>query len=264
MNQPITILLTVVCWIGLTATPTGFCQSESSKIQSLPRYVCQELPAVPAGEWPSDDAWRTVPSTGTFVRAEDGQETREKTEARMGWTRDGVYIRWMSTDPHIWIDYKNRDDPLWNEEVVEVFLALSEDPYRYLEFEVSPNNLIVDLDIQWKNNAGALSMVGNKDWDSKGSRSRVKLDGTLNDPSDIDRSWIADLFIPFADMDVKAPTKGAPSPTWRVNFYRIDRPSKSQPENDEYSAWSPTLVTPAAYHVPPRFGYLTFAHRQAK
>ncbi len=264
MNPRIPILLVLACSIGLTVAPTGSCQSQSTKAPSLPRYVCQELPTVPTGDWPSDAAWRTLPSTGLFVLAEDGQKTREKTEARMGWTRDGIYIRWTCTDPHIWIDYKNRDDELWNEEVVEVFLALSKDPYRYFEFEVSPNNLIVDLDIRWSKKSGALGMVGDKDWDSKGSRSRVELDGTLNDPSDVDRGWTADLFVPFADMGVKAPKKGAPSPTWRVNFYRIERQSKSPSKNDEYSAWSPTLTSPPAYHTPPRFGFLTFTHRKAK
>ena len=40
---------------------------------------------------------------------------------------------------------------------------------------------------------------------------------------------------------------------WRANFYRIERPAGSLPE---FTAWSPTLVTPADFHKPARFGVL--------
>ena len=48
-------------------------------------------------------------------------------------------------DPDIWGTYTNRDDPLWDEEVVEVFLDDDCDEWSFLEFEVSPNNVVVDL-----------------------------------------------------------------------------------------------------------------------
>jgi hypothetical protein len=39
-----------------------------------------------------------------------------------------------------------------------------------------------------------------------------------------------------------------------VNLYRIDL----SPEPVEFQSWSPTLVTPANFHVPERFGTITF------
>jgi hypothetical protein len=52
---------------------------------------------------------------------------------------------------------------------------------------------------------------------------------------------------------------GRPTPvageTWRANFFRIDR----HPElGDEYSAWQPTMRSPADFHVGEAFGTLKF------
>jgi hypothetical protein len=38
---------------------------------------------------------------------------------------------------------------------------------------------------------------------------------------------------------------------WRGNFYRIDVPKNG---NKEYSAWSPTMASPACFHKPLYFG----------
>jgi hypothetical protein len=65
------------------------------------------------------------------------------------------------------------------------------------------------------------------------------------------------LRIPFASLGRTTPADGE---TWRANFFRIDR----HPEwGDEYSAWSPTMKTPADFHVPAAFGTLLFSDRKS-
>ena len=41
----------------------------------------------------------------------------------------------------------NRDDPLYNEEVVEAFVA-PEDTHHYYEFNLSPRNVVFDSEIR--------------------------------------------------------------------------------------------------------------------
>jgi hypothetical protein len=65
------------------------------------------------------------------------------------------------------------------------------------------------------------------------------------------QDWWAGLFLPWEGM------AAAPPPhLWRANFYRIERPAGEPPE---FTAWSPTLVAPADFHKPSRFGLLELA-----
>ena len=64
--------------------------------------------------------------------------------------------------------------------------------------------------------------------------------------------WTAGLVVPWADLGFPDPP--ALPRVWRVNFYRIDRPRDGS--SAEFSCWSPTLETPANFHVPARFGLL--------
>jgi len=78
----------------------------------------------------------------------------------------------------------------------------------------------------------------------------VKVVGDLDNHAKPDTSWSVEVAIPFAGLGVSAPSAGD---RWRANLYRIDCTTPAQ-----YSAWSPTLAFPAAYHVPKRFGWLAF------
>lgn len=221
-----------------------------------PLYTCFRIPVVDSEGWPTDDVWNSLPSTGDFVKAQDGKTPNLKTEACMGWTEEGLYIRWICEDPHIWCTYTKRDDTLWNQEVVELFLSPNDDPYHYYEFEVSPNNLIVDLDIQWPIISGMRRMRGEITWNSPGCRSKVILDGTLNQSTDTDTEWQAYLFIPFSDIGLQPPSQENLDLHLRANLYRIDRQASF---GDEYHAWNPTMKTPASFHVPERLGFLKFS-----
>ena len=232
----------------------------ASSTSDLPDYTCYRISSISADGWPNAAAWEALPSTGLFVDATNGEAMALDTEARIGWTDEGLYFRWTCEDPDIWTTFTERDQHLWDEEVVEVFFSTSEDPWHYFEIEVSPNNLIVDLDITWPERNGQRRMNGDIDWNSPGSRSHVEVDGTWDDRGETDRSWTAQLFIPFTDIEVNPPIENTEDIVWRLNLYRIDRPA-SNPIG--FSAWSPTLKTPAAYHVPEQFGYMRFSTGEA-
>ena len=71
--------------------------------------------------------------------------SRFPTEAAIVWDAANLYVAFDCTDPDPWGTMKNRDDRLWDEEVVEVFLDPDGDGENYAELEVSPNNVVVDL-----------------------------------------------------------------------------------------------------------------------
>jgi hypothetical protein len=135
---------------------------------------------------------------------------------------------------------RHRDDPIYEEEVVEVFLAPgAEDPRAYFEYEVSPAGVLFDARIEnpQGRRAGMKILTG---WDCE----EIGWGAGI-----VPGGWWAVLALPWASM-----LRGAPMPAlWRANFYRIDRPTGSPPE---YSAWSPTLADPPDFHLPARFGTL--------
>ena len=131
---------------------------------------------------------------------------------------------------------RGRDEPLWQEDVCEVFLSPFDPPKVYFEFEVNPLGALFDARIESPDGRRE-TMRSDVSWNLSGfsGRSRVR-------PG----RWSAVFTIPLAPL---APP-GIPRP-WRANFFRIDRGTA-----DEYSAWSPTFADPADFHLPGRFGFL--------
>jgi hypothetical protein len=130
----------------------------------------------------------------------------------------------------------HRDEPLWREDVCEVFLSPFDPPSVYFEFEINPLGTLFDARIE----------------SSEGRRETMRSDVSWNLPGLSGRSrvrpgrWSAVVTIPLAPL---APD-GIPR-TWRANFFRIDRGAP-----DEFSAWSPTFCDPPEFHRGDRFGFL--------
>ena len=130
-----------------------------------------------------------------------------------------------------------RDAPLYEEEVVEVFFDPAGDLEGYFEIEVNPRNAVCDLVLRRTRNGYRKNFA----WNCEGLRTTVEVTA---------KSWITEIAIPFASIGPGLPRIGAP---WRVNFCRIDRP-KNAPR--ELSAWSPTGRP--NFHVQQRFGWMDF------
>lgn len=172
-----------------------------------------------------------------LVRAEDGGRPSQGTLFRIAWDAQGLWVEFRCEDTEPWATHHRKDERLWEEEVVEVFLSAGESPPRsYFEVQVNPLGTIFDASIA--NPDGTRDrLVADPSWDWPGLEARVAIEPP---------GWRACLRLPWPSASWKtAPLRG--------NFYRIDRPSNGPPE---YSAWSPTLRRPADFHVPSRFGRL--------
>jgi hypothetical protein len=166
-----------------------------------------------------------------------GGEPRQSTWIKTAWTSGELLVLFHAADSRPWATMTQRDEPLYEEEVVEVFLDPVGDLESYFEIEVNPLNAVCDLVLR-RTQSGYRKCFA---WNCEGLRTRARVD---------EKSWTAELAIPFASLGPGLPRPGEP---WRVNFCRIDRPA-SAPR--ELSAWSPTGRP--LFHVPPRFGWLDF------
>lgn len=177
------------------------------------------------------------------LRLADGSApARQQTVTRVCYNRQALFVRFDCEDMEIWGTYTQRDDPIYDEEVVEVFIAPGDGtPVDYYEFEVSPDGVLLEV-LAHNPTGDRAQMRLDFTWDCAGLQWAAQRDDARN-------QWRVIYAIPWASI-------GAPGdlPTrWRANFYRIDRPHNTDPE---FSCWSPTMSSPADFHRPGYFGYL--------
>jgi hypothetical protein len=165
--------------------------------------------------------------------------------------RDDVrlYLLFQCVDRDVWGSYHGRNQPIYEEEVVEAFLAPGPDPRCYLELETSPRGAWFEARVE-SPDGDRRTMRVDRDWRCMGWERAVQVRGTLERRDDLDVGWTVEWAIPFAALGAAAPEPGA---RWRANFYRIDREGAGQ-----FAAWSPTLADPPDFHRPDRFGWLLF------
>ena len=183
---------------------------------------------------PSAPHWAQCPVV-ELLETLSGQPPVQATRLQVAWDERELRVLFCVEDNYVWATLSERDAPLYNEEVVEVFLDPGGDLAAYYEFEVNPLNAVLDLELRRE----ASGWKKDFQWRCEGLQTAVQSNAA---------GWSAEFSIPFASLG--AVPGGNP---WRANFYRIDRPADAP---WELSAWSPTGAP--SFHVPARFGLLEF------
>ena len=180
-----------------------------------------------------------MPETEPFVLASGAGAAAMQTRVRAVWTDEALHLMFWCEDREPWATMKERDESIYEEEVVEAFIAPGEDRTAYFEFEINPLGTLFDAEIHWHGHGRDLLEV-RREWNCAGltGGARVEAGG-----------WQAWLAIPFAGLGLR-PSAGE---SWAINFYRIER--RPRPE---FSSWSPLYTDPPEFHTPDRFGRLLF------
>lgn len=170
------------------------------------------------------------------------------TYAQVGYSDTHLHLAFTSHDPNIHTKYTKRDEHLWEEEVIEVFIDTDESPTNYVELNVSPRNVIYDSYID---NSDKFTAEATKVFNLAGVQTAVQVKGTLNDAQP-DQWWTTEISIPFKDLVKDFNPARLPQMQWKINFYRLNDDAGS---DLKYMAWSPTQ---GSYHQPAKFGTLIF------
>jgi hypothetical protein len=192
-----------------------------------------------------DEAWKGATPL-TLVDSLDGRPTQFRTTVRMVWDDEALYVAFDCEDPDVWGTFTKRDEPLYTQEVVEIFLDADADGRTYDEIEVSPHNVVFDAYFPARRQGMELS------WDS-GLQSAVKVAGTLDDAGDRDQGWTVEMRIPFARLHAVPHIPPRPGDRWRFNLYRLELPDR---KNAQGQAFSPLFV--GDFHAVDRFAWLVF------
>ena len=202
----------------------------------LPKLNCVLRELGPVTGDPDGDFWNGVPES-QFRDCQTGYEPEQGSTVRLAWDRQEIRVLLAGTDHDPWATMTRRKDPLYQEEVFEVFLDPTGDGACYFEIEVNPLNTVLDLFLR-RNRSGWVKDFG---WECAGLKTAVFRTGI---------GWTVELAIPFAALGSLRPELGS---VWRANFCRIDRPKGRE---RELSAWAPTRS--GTFHCPARFGVIEF------
>jgi hypothetical protein len=236
----------------MTARSAGSAGNAGSAIVALP-------PALPRARVPRVDRdgaappglagfpWVRAAVLAPFVLADGSAAAAQATAVRVAHDARALYVRFDCADRDAWGTWRHRNDPIYLEEAVEVFLAPGMgDPRRYWELEVSPLGVLFAARVENPTGRRA-DLAADTSWECRGLEWQAGPTGSSQD-------WWAGLAIPWAALTgPRSPRDGRPPRRWRANFYRIERPRGGTPE---LSCWSPTLTDPPDFHRPDRFGVL--------
>ena len=205
---------------------------------------------VPFAQFSIEEPWNVpeVCDRVELLRATDGGAARQRTAAAAYFDDEMLTIVFGGADDRVVATLLEHDAPLYQEDVVEVFLAPSR-LEEYFEIEVNPLGTTFDARIESPDGVRS-TMKTDLAWTCEGLFPGVRRTGGI-----AGATFDAVLRIPFAALGRTAPADGE---TWRGNFFRIDR---NPPDGDEFLAWQPTMRTPPDFHVPAAFGTLRFERR---
>jgi len=217
-----------------------------------------------------DRQWNSAPWTTTFVDIEGSAKPipRFQTRAKMQWDSEYFYIAAELEEPHVWGTLTKHDSVIFHDNDFEVFVDPNSDSHEYFEFEMNVLNTGWDLFLPKPYKDGGKADNG---WEIPGLKTAVKINGTLNNPTDTDKGWTLEIAIPWKAFGEAARMSLPPKTgdVWRVNFSRVEwqhelnagkyqRVPKTKEDN---WVWSPQGKI--NMHLPEHWGYVQFAETAA-
>lgn len=219
----------------------------------------------------NDAAWNRAAWTTNFVDIEGNSKPKPPytTKVKMLWDDSCLYIAAQMQEPNVWAYKTHHDDVVYHDNDFEFFIDPNNTTHQYFEIEVNPINTIFDLFLNTPYRDGGNPLTT---WDAKGMRSAVKVEGTVNKPSDTDKGWTVEIAIPLRSLAVgdrfRIPHDGV---MWRINFSRVEwdtdikdgkyvkkTDTDGRPRPEHNWVWSPQGVI--NMHFPERWGYLLFSN----
>ncbi len=287
----LSILATVVAAQVLTAAeehPVSFPPVAADKIRS---YAARRIaePIQVDGRL-DEDAWLRAKKSDRFVDLITGERTIHDTRVMVLWDEEYLYVGYQVEEPFLAASLKNRDDPVYENNDVELFVA---GQHAYYEFEINSFGTIYEGLFVWKSAYDKFGFHGLPQldrrrpetgcqefngvgltnhprglrwaflgWDFPGLKAKVQLDGSINDDSDRDRGWTVELALPWAGMKTIMHADGRAIPPndgdeWRIHFSRFNQYKEASPAKDSGGwALSPHGVWDS--HVPECFPRVKF------
>lgn len=180
-----------------------------------------------------DPAWKKAQSLVFYVAA-TGEAPISKTEGKILWDENYLYVGFKAYDKDIWSYFTQRDDPTCLEDVLEIFFKTNPNADPYFNFEINALGTIYDA-FSLKGGAGGGDNHRWRRWDCEGAVVKIFIKGELNNPEVIDEYWQMEVAIPFAQLPTLKGNSPNAGDVWSFHLARYDY-SIHLPEGVELSS----------------------------
>jgi len=221
--------------------------------------------------------WAKASWTDDFVDIEGPAKAkpRFRTRAKMLWDDKNLYLAIEMEEPDLWATLTEHDSVIFQDNDIEVFIDPAGSTHKYMELELNALATVWDLMlIKPYRDSKNVAVNG---WDIHGLKVATSLRGTLNNPTDRDAGWTAEIAIPWAALresytDASRPKSGE---QWRLNFSRVQWKTHTvdgkyqkqidaktgQPFAEDNWVWSPQGLVDM--HYPEMWGIIQFSANTA-
>lgn len=164
----------------------------------------------------TDPAWQLAENARFYI-PETLEEPESKTEAKILYSKDYLYVGFKAYDKDIRSVLTEQDSQTCLEDCLEIFFKPFEDNDSYYNFEINALGTVYD----------ALSMSRPPiakwaQWDCKDLQVGINICGEINNPEVVDEYWQMEVGIPFASLpslEGKSPRQGD---IWKFHLARYD------------------------------------------
>lgn len=215
-----------------------------------PRIVARRTSSPPLIDGKLDEAiWERATPFTEFRHPMTGLETRATGSVRVLFDDEALYFGAFIEDHDLDSAFRERDAPLWEADVFEIFLMPVNGASDYLELQISPRGTVFDSHFERHRQPAPHGYI---EFDAE-LELRVFARGTLGDRRS-DEGYQIEARLPFRAIEArlgafKPPAAGS---ELRVNFFILDRGRGYR----SAAAASPPLVPD--FHYTPAFARLTF------
>ena len=237
-------------------------------------------------------AWRDVARSPRFVDMVSGEPALYDTRVACQWDAERFYVAYWVEEPQVKATLTERDSFIWNDNDVELFVAGDD---CYYELEINAFGTVYEAFFVWQgalvrggrfDRAGFDPMTRNVDllggfqdasrhgkhprgrrfafldFDLVGLETAVRVDGTINDATTIDRGWTVEMALPWKSLAFLFDRRSLPpksGDTLRCDFSRFEAlrvHGKLLPQNPGWSL-NPHGVYDS--HIPESFSVVHIA-----
>lgn len=173
----------------------------------------------------NEAAWTQAATfTGLYRFNETPPLAGPKTTWKVLWDDQYLYFAFDCEDTDLVAPVRQRDDHVYNDDCVEMFILPDFRFRTYWEIVIAPSGSIFDS-VECKNiDTWGLSL--DKAQNVEGMQVGIALRGTLNQPGDTDQGYTVEVAVPFSQL--MGYTRGGPKTGDRLHFMlvRLDRQGK--------------------------------------